>query len=47
MAQAEVTVGDQAFEFELPVTQTPYIRAQLVETGDDMVQALTNPIYLE
>jgi hypothetical protein len=47
LAQVDVAEDDQAFEFELPVTQTPYIRAQLVETGDDEVQALTNPIYVE
>jgi hypothetical protein len=47
LAQMDVTEDDQAFEFEMPVTPTPYIRAQLVGTGDDEIQALTNPIYLE
>ena len=47
MAQADVVNGDQTFQFDVLVTQTPHIRAQLVDTEDAMVCALTNPIYIE
>ena len=48
LAQVAVIADDQTFEFELSITHTPYVRAQLAETFDDnMVCALTNPIYIE
>jgi hypothetical protein len=47
MAQVTVTANVQTVELELPVAQTPYIRAQLVEPEDNQVYALTNPIYIE
>ncbi len=47
LAQTDVTAGEQRFELGLLVDQTPYIRAQLVESGTGLVHALTNPIYLE
>jgi hypothetical protein len=46
-AQADVTADEQEFDLELPVTQTPYLRAQLIELEEKLVQALTNPIYFE
>jgi hypothetical protein len=47
MAQVDISADDQALQFDLLATQTPYIRAQLVEVEDNMVCALTNPIYVE
>ncbi len=38
--------ADQTFNLSLPVSNTPYVRAQLVEPGEHRVRALTNPLYL-
>ena len=40
---------DQDFDLVVPVDGSPYIRAQITEPGSGslMVEALTNPIYLD
>jgi hypothetical protein len=49
LATYRPTQGDETHHFRVPVTQSPYIRAQLVDpnTDDLLVHALTNPIYIE
>lgn len=49
VARMTISEQDQAFDATVPVAQTPYVRAQVVEdepTGN-IVQALTNPLYLK
>jgi len=44
-----VIQDDQPFIFTVPITQTKYVRAQLIEPNSDdlVVRALTNPIYID
>ncbi|MBI1256753.1 MAG: PHP domain-containing protein [Chloroflexi bacterium] len=44
-----VVQDDQPFIFTVPIAQTSYVRAQLVQpdSEDLVVRALTNPIYIE
>jgi hypothetical protein len=40
--------GDQARRsYDVDVSNTPYLRAQLVDPASGDVRALTNPIYLQ
>lgn len=49
LAQVGIYSENQSIRLAVPVTDTPYVRAQLVETAGEpgMVRALTNPIYIE
>jgi hypothetical protein len=49
LAQVGIYSENQSIRLTVPVTNTPYLRAQLVETAGEpgMVRALTNPIYIE
>ena len=44
-----VVQDDQPFIFTIPIAQTRYVRAQLIQPNSEdlVVRALTNPIYLE
>ncbi len=44
---APTTAADQTFRLSLPVGETPYLRAQLIEPEQRMVRALTNPLYVQ
>jgi hypothetical protein len=47
LAEADVALANDSFDFTLDVSQTPYVRAQLIDLAEgDNTGALTNPIYL-
>lgn len=49
VAQTVISEQDQTLSTTVPVAQTPYVRAQVVENGStgSIVRALTNPLYLK
>jgi len=45
MIETEISTSETSLEWRLDVSNTPYIRAQLVDPDKGFVRALTNPIY--
>lgn len=46
LTEADVASADQQFDLTLDVSQTPYVRAQVIDPSTLNTRALTNPIYL-